>query len=382
MISYYHFLSFAVGQDLVNHNLIKMGCISSKVVSRSTSFREQLNLLQKKADGITCSRSGAYQPLLGSFASESNSCLKAGVDLGKTETSETWELTSNLEQEEGKQMQPPSPLLTKATESIDADSAIRSKSCHLFQNQEVTPHPLERSDEIKEERSIRSRSDKVHAWSFHTVEEFDEMMERIHFSRVKQTGFAGKDEGFSQLHHSKSSSYSFEHAEQAIKQLPSTDESQVEENTATEEDIFSSSRAQTTGVIQSPNSSRTAKGSDVFVHAAQNLDKGFRRKAMANELESLKMPTTIEFQGAAILQKFLHVGGQVYSPGAYVTPKFGGYSLPNDSGPANKYIDGTIFDPELVAATEKAMEQLELEEENILKQIEENFKGEARLIGD
>ena len=71
------------------------------------------------------------------------------------------------------------------------------------------------------------------------------------------------------------------------------------------------SRPRPENVIPSLDRSRTTeettrKGS-IFV-------KGLKRKAMANELEPLEIPS-IEFPGVAELREWIHAGGQVYSPG-------------------------------------------------------------------
>lgn len=154
----------------------------------------------------------------------------------------------------------------------------------------------------------------------------------------------------------------------------SEDEFQVEEKTA----ILFSSRTETTVVMSSPDNSRTTEEPNVMdARETTILKKGSKRKAIANRLESLEIPTTIEFPRVASLREWTHVGGQVYSPGAYANPKFGSYAVPI-SEPEKKSIEGTIFDPELIAAFDECMEHLEAEEEIILKQIEESFGNEKQ----
>ncbi|KAH7526443.1 hypothetical protein JRO89_XSUnG0053900 [Xanthoceras sorbifolium] len=313
-----------------------MGCISSKLVSRSLSFQEDLNksLHRRRANGsgnflalISSANSVPNQILSTSFASESNKCSNPTVELVRNETSDTWELKASLEQ--GEQVQPTSPVLQKDIESIEVDLARRLKSFRCFDDCEVSSMAPESFDGIKEYRFKQTNGGRTHARGFHTVQEFDAIVEKICLSRAGQTGLGGKN-GSLQLHHSKSSSDLSEHAAQKLYQ--ELEQSRVEENT------------------------------------------GLKRKAMANELESLRIPQSIEFPEVADLREWLS-RGQVYSPGTYVTPKFGSYNLPK-SGLANKCSEGTIFDPELVAALEECMEQLEVEEEIVLKQIEENFKEE------
>ncbi|KAL5769372.1 hypothetical protein ACOSQ2_016155 [Xanthoceras sorbifolium] len=346
-----------------------MGCISSKLVSRSLSFQEDLNksLHRRRANGsgnflalISSANSVPNQILSTSFASESNKCSNPTVELVRNETSDTWELKASLEQ--GEQVQPTSPVLQKDIESIEVDLARRLKSFRCFDDCEVSSMAPESFDGIKEYRFKQTNGGRTRARSFHTVEEFDAIVEKICLSRAGQTGLGGKN-GSLQLHHSKSSSDLSEHAAQKLYQ--ELEQSRVEENTVIKEmdTLFSSGPT-----VDSPTTrEETTQKGNMYV-------KGLKRKAMANELESLRIPQSIEFPEVADLREWLS-RGQVYSPGTYVTPKFGSYNLPK-SGLANKCSEGTIFDPELVAALEECMEQLEVEEEIVLKQIEENFKEE------
>uniref|UniRef100_A0A2P2K4N4 Uncharacterized protein n=1 Tax=Rhizophora mucronata TaxID=61149 RepID=A0A2P2K4N4_RHIMU len=93
---------------------------------------------------------------------------------------------------------------------------------------------------------------------------------------------------------------------------------------------------------------------------------------MAKGLDSLEIPQTIEFQTVASLREWLHAGGEIYSPGSYVTPNFGSYALPN-SGTENECGDTVTFNPELVDALQECMRQLEAEAESILQQTAESL---------
>lgn len=98
---------------------------------------------------------------------------------------------------------------------------------------------------------------------------------------------------------------------------------------------------------------------------------GSKRKAMAKELAALSVPSTMsssfEFSGAG---GRLSLGGQAPSPGSYVTPKFGNF---DDAG-AQRAKDVAMFDPELIAHFEQAMEQLTMEEDRILEKIIEGLE--------
>lgn len=99
-------------------------------------------------------------------------------------------------------------------------------------------------------------------------------------------------------------------------------------------------------------------------------EKGPKRKAMAKELTALKVPG-FEFVGGGSLREWLSQGGQVFSPGSYITPKFGNFVSPG----ANNADNAIVFDPELVEQFERAMEQLTIEEEGILEEIIASFEG-------
>ncbi|XP_057431389.1 uncharacterized protein LOC130724372 [Lotus japonicus] len=105
------------------------------------------------------------------------------------------------------------------------------------------------------------------------------------------------------------------------------------------------------------------------------IEKGNKRKALAKRLESLKIPSTIESPAIASLREWLPADG-IYSSGSYVTPKFGSYSLMN-TRIANESSQESIFSPELVSAFEQCMQNLDAEEEKILKQILENVEEES-----
>lgn len=109
--------------------------------------------------------------------------------------------------------------------------------------------------------------------------------------------------------------------------------------------------------------------SERLVIVDKDMEQGSRRKAMAKELTALKVPG-FEFVRTGSLREWLQQGGQVFSPGSYVTPKFGDLVSPGASNG-----DSTVlFDPELVEQFEQAMEQLTIEEESILKEITESLE--------
>lgn len=96
--------------------------------------------------------------------------------------------------------------------------------------------------------------------------------------------------------------------------------------------------------------------------------KGLKRKIMAKELARMKVPAAFEFSRTGSLRDWLSQGGQVFSPGSYVTPRFGSFepSAANGSGEEKKE---NFFDPNMVLQLEEAMEEMTMEEEKILRQI-------------
>ncbi|KAJ6799033.1 uncharacterized protein M6B38_109630 [Iris pallida] len=109
---------------------------------------------------------------------------------------------------------------------------------------------------------------------------------------------------------------------------------------------------------------------------------GSRRKAMAKELAALSIPSTssssFEFSRAG---SRLLLGGQAPSPGSYVTPKFGNL---DDRAQRAKEAAVAVFDPELIAHFEQAMEQLTMEEDRILEKIIEGLEefSEEENLGE
>ncbi|PKA60329.1 hypothetical protein AXF42_Ash008388 [Apostasia shenzhenica] len=104
-------------------------------------------------------------------------------------------------------------------------------------------------------------------------------------------------------------------------------------------------------------------------------EKGSRMKEMAKGLLALKVPAAFEFSGAGSLREWLAKGGQVFSPGSYATPKFGSFQPPPADGGGGGGGEGGdeegdhVFDPKLVAEIERAMDELTMEEESVLREI-------------
>ncbi|KAF8654502.1 hypothetical protein HU200_061692 [Digitaria exilis] len=114
---------------------------------------------------------------------------------------------------------------------------------------------------------------------------------------------------------------------------------------------------------------------------------GERRRARARQLGELKVPAAagFDFSKSGSLRDWLRHGGQIFSPGSYVTPKFG-TAAPlataehegDDQKPSEQQQqEHALFDPELVAQFERAMEQLSEDEGRVLEEILEALESEA-----
>ncbi|CAO2207147.1 unnamed protein product [Urochloa humidicola] len=124
------------------------------------------------------------------------------------------------------------------------------------------------------------------------------------------------------------------------------------------------------------------QGGEVAAEAA-----GTRRRARARQLGELKVPPAgFDFSKSGSLRDWLRQGGQTFSPGSYVTPKFGAAPavVPAEHGGGGEKGVGVqqeeeheVFDPELVAQFERAMEQLSEDEGRVLDEILEALESVA-----
>ncbi|KAL1537182.1 hypothetical protein AAHA92_29724 [Salvia divinorum] len=249
----------------------EMGCITSKAITRSMSIREELR------HGFQ-SRSEAWDELLTSHIANTNATT----------------------------FTPPSIDVADHPPPANADPCLftRSKSCHTLR--EDVP------DFKNGKRSL----------SFHTVEEYDALLERIRaqdgspWDDVELRGLAEDEEG------------------------ERCDIDFAEEET------------------------------------------GWKRKAVARGLKSLDV-SSVEVPAVARLRRKMVEQAQIYSPGSYVTPKFGSYNAPAVAMTQDDTKqDAAVFSPELLAAFEDCMQQLQVEEDTILNQIlvDHSFENEIKHV--
>ena len=360
------------------HYLHTMGCFSSKVIARSISFHEERKKRsRRKTNGIPLledliiSTGGSDQYLalvcaantvsnkLHSGSLSSNTSSKLAIEPA-TATSETIKKlkpsSARLSQGEGKQ--------------IESDKN-RSKSWHQFPEHIVDSLVQENSSGFEDKHDSCSKG-AARSRSFHTVEEYDDIVKKIWLAEChdgQQSEFNDEEDagsGTNTTHHT-------EHKDCIIKKMqpPNLNKKySLEERKVVKEINNLSTEA------ESHISSSGIKNEEVVPsHKRSTIEKGIKRKTVAKRLESLRIPSGVEYPAIASLREWLPAGG-IYSPGSYVTPKFGSYSIMNIRN-ANESSEDSIFSPELVSAFEQCMQKLEAEEENILKQIVENVEEES-----
>ncbi|KAM0941635.1 hypothetical protein DsansV1_C16g0140731 [Dioscorea sansibarensis] len=119
------------------------------------------------------------------------------------------------------------------------------------------------------------------------------------------------------------------------------------------------------------SSEHDAAGDDSQIKKVDiKIEKVWKRKAMAKELTTLKF-SPFEFSRTGSLREWLITGGQLQSPGSYITPKFGDFKSSADKN-IESGSENSVFDPVLISEFEEAMQKLTIEEEFILKQIVES----------
>ncbi|OVA19687.1 hypothetical protein BVC80_9059g4 [Macleaya cordata] len=474
-----------------------MGCISSKIITRSRSYQEELNQSFQKSNNnnnnglpgleelFISSRNGGRDQFLahlvcsaaannnssvtlkkvqsGNFSTSSELQPPSNKDILKQsviptnpdETINSWELMAGLEQEEQQQQQQQQILSSPIGELEPIHhrrlTKKRSKSFHWFIEHDSSSPILEgnyagakdhhgSNNNNKKMGILRSRS-----FHFHTLQEYDEMVEEKKkwlieareqgnpedpvrdmmmmmkvqssypncgtYSSPKICDHSVDEEEGSVLEiiEEKDNKYYGLMEEDAIKKDNNRWIEQEEEDPApaSKEAAKKSMNAEIIetkeeGTAFTTYTSSLISATDVVVEEDVPSEgklllskKGLKRKAVAKELTSLSIPmppltSTIEFPGS-LGERLDHdevLGGEqqvynYYSSEAYVTPKFGSFnSLPpvqlqrKKCSSGSSTDDSAVFESEMVAAFEEAMQQLQIEEDCALKQIGENLDHE------
>ncbi|KAK3122069.1 hypothetical protein QOZ80_8BG0664700 [Eleusine coracana subsp. coracana] len=301
-----------------------MGCVSSKVLTKSGSFQESMghsfqrssNVIEEIIVSSSKSNGDQFLALLCKSSSterkanepELSSTVTAAAEApGKIETINVSELLAGLEEE----------------------------SCAAEQEKQK-----EEQGDLKEGDRSPAQCASGRVRSFRTVEEFDALVTQSGGSSERATAAPAPDE--------KKGDESGGAAEASTSSHGATGEAAENSSAGHEE--------------------QAGKGEDAA---------GAKRRARARQLGELNVPTTFGFSKSGSLRDWLRRGGQIFSPGSYVTPKFGTAppALPADelAGGVEKKTSEkqqhAVFDPELVAQFERAMEQLSEDEERVLTEI-------------
>ncbi|XP_047182301.1 uncharacterized protein LOC124848621 [Vigna umbellata] len=350
--------------------LYSMGCFSSKVIARSISFHEERKKRSQRAsngipllEDLIISSGGSDQYLalvcaantvsnkLHSGNLSSNTSSKLAIEPAISETIKNLKpVSERLVQGEGKK--------------IEREKKNRSKSWHQFPEHIVQSLAQENSSGFDDKHDSSSKG-AARSKSFHTVEEYDDIVEKIWSSKCH----TNQQSEFNDEEDSGSGSNTTHHTDYAVKsmQVPSL----IKKHSLKERKIVKESKNLITAASESSTEAPTPSPNN----KSSIIEKGNKRKAVAKRLESLRIPSSVEYPAIASLREWLPKGG-IYSPGSYVTPKFGSYSIMDISN-ANESGEDSIFSPELVSAFEHCMKKLEAEEENILKQIVEHVDEES-----
>ncbi|CAL5410238.1 unnamed protein product [Camellia sinensis] len=365
--------AFMVAAQGQGSTFVQMGCISSKILSKSMSFRKEMRQsLQRTTDGIL--------GLEEIFTTGPKPTLH--YPSNKHETINTWELIAGLEEEQEVQHANHLLLPCPGVEKLDIYEANRSQSCHWSPENEMSPR-VPRDDEFTEEEFKWGSKGVARARSFHTVEEYDAMIENIQLVRKQVEEFGDyKHDSATEMQHSKCSSKKSQRVDDYycsnIHESTQSSEESIRENSMTDKTRNPlTSGPGTKQVLPSLNSSTLIEKSKTFeevAHEGNISEKGLKRKAIAQSLKSLQTPSTIDFPNVASLREWLQMGEKC-TPLELVTPKFGSYNVPM-AGSDKECREDSIFDPELVAAFEECMIQLAVEEEMVLKQIEQVLEEE------
>lgn len=296
-----------------------MGCVSSKILTKSGSFQEKVNHSFQRSnliEEIILSNSKSNGDQFLALLCTSNSAARrtndaeqspaAAAESAKIETIDVSELLAGLEEE------------------------------NTAEEEEQEHQDGQKDQDGKSSSQCASDGAAGRAKSFRTVEEFDALV-------------------------TQSSSSELASPEQDVSLMRRSSSEQEEARTA----IICDQDAM---VTQSNASEREEVA-------------GAKRRARARQLGELKVPAAFDFSKSDSLREWLLRGGQIFSPGSYVTPKFGNAAAASEHGgrQASEQHQHAVFDPELVAQFEQAMEQLSVDEERVLKEILEAMEAGEKV---
>ncbi|KAG9448862.1 hypothetical protein H6P81_008827 [Aristolochia fimbriata] len=343
----------------------KMGCVSSKIVTRSSSFKEELRRsIKRRVSGfpvleeLFITHKGDDQLLaLVSTANTVTKKLQTGVpppshesrpssepclEASKPETINAWELMEGLEEEKGEE----DGSITRRTR-VD----VRGKSFHT----------LEEFDALvqSQDRGTHTRSRSVG-----TLQEYDDKFVESNL----RSRAVGKECEIPAV----------ETEELPVEDYHAVNKTQDQEIcTELGERIETEVSCTDTAVDVSSETHPCQADEDYSVHdtTENREEKGYRRKTKAKQLTTLSIPTSTHTPAVGSLGEWLDLGAQTLPSREYITPRFGSFGLPAPFK-RNSSKDQVLFDPELVAAFEESLKEMTAEEEFVLKQIAEGLGEE------
>ncbi|KAJ1254919.1 hypothetical protein BS78_K308100 [Paspalum vaginatum] len=317
-----------------------MGCVSSKILAKSGSFQEKVSF------GHSFQTSNVIEEIILSSASKSN-----GDQFLALLCSSNSSARKAKEPEPGAEQSPAAAEPAAKIETINVsellaglEEAEQEQERHSGGRKEGDRAPAPCAPEPDGGAAGRARS-------FRTVEEFDALVTQQSSPSERATA-------------------------------PATEQLEALEATT--------SGSSHGGATAAAAESRSSAGQDGPAGVAEQGGEaaeaaGSRRRARARQLGELKVPPAyFDFSKSGSLRDWLRQGGQTFSPGSYVTPKFGtAAAAPAEHGGRGEDAGerpqehGALFDPELVAQFERAMEQLSEDEGRVLEEILEALESEA-----
>ncbi|KAM3189489.1 hypothetical protein ACQJBY_068033 [Aegilops geniculata] len=322
-----------------------MGCISSKALSRSGSLRG------KAGQGLQ--RSGLVEEII-----LSNSKRNGDQFLALLRTSSSAARSSKVDAVE----QSPEPASAAAKiETINVSDLLAGLE------EENAPEGAEEQGDDRKLDGGKTSSPRCaydgaagRAVSFRTLEEFDALVSRCGSPQKAEPAAAPA-------------------AEPDVSAVPPPPQSSSTEQGAM---ATGSSASERDASAVPPQSSSTEQDAMATASSAPELGEapgGAKRRARARQLGELSATPGFDFSKSGSLRDWLLGGGQMFSPGSYVTPKFGSVeAAPPESA---EHGERAVFDPELVAQLEGAMEELSVDEERVLREVLEVIEaGETQRL--
>ncbi|CAI9756705.1 unnamed protein product [Fraxinus pennsylvanica] len=325
-----------------------MGCIPSKAVTRSLSFQEELNRGFQRT-----SHNANDQFLAFVYSAHTTNEVKNRDPKAAVETAEIAKRKADAEN---------SLLPQDAVRMNHFERLSKSKSCQMIPDKEFSMQDPQ-NEGLSENKLDWRDKNTGGSRSFHTVEEYDALIKRIYMSSTRDGESFQDNESL---------------LDENVHTLKSMDEDCNDGNNHRNAEDFMKNKSNINEGPSEHTSSSLKKSDDFenFVREGALRETGWKRKAVGQGLKSPDV-SPIEFPAIARHKQWFHVDGQVYSPGTYVTPKFGSYNKVN---PVRRE-DGndSVFSPEAVAAFEVCMQQLDAEEESILSYIDGYLQGNNKL---